>query len=47
MYGVYLTSYLCNLDVSKLFEMSSNIDEKEKRKAIIKGRSLVPIPYKF
>lgn len=38
--GVYLTSYLCNLDVSKFFEMSSNISEDEKKKSIIK-RSVV------
>ncbi len=45
MYGVYLTAYLCNLDVSKFFEMSSNIDKNEHKKAIIKSGRLRTIPY--
>ena len=45
--GVYLTSYLCNLDTSKFFEMSSNIDENQKKKAIIKGARLQLYPTNF
>lgn len=45
--GVYLTSYLCNLDISKLLEMSSNNDNKEKRKSIIKGQRLKLYPINF
>ena len=42
--GTYLTAYLCNLDISKFFEMSSNIDEKQKKKAIVKGARLQLYP---
>lgn len=45
--GVYLTSYLCNLDTSKLLEISSNIDENEKKKSIIKGARLHLYPTHF